>query len=123
MYKIRATTTQIDSSRYSCNKIFLEEDTVDQYIHSIIPFINMKPIKNDIQVLLPNKATMKSSHTYNLKISDIPEESTKAHIFKEVASVSLLYIGQLYDVGYTAHFTKEKLYIFFKRQLIMQGTR
>ena len=42
--------------------IFFEEDTVDQYIHSAIPVINMKPTENVIQVLLPNEATIKSSH-------------------------------------------------------------
>ena len=65
---------------------------------------------------------MKSSHTCNLPIPNLPKETIKAHIFKELASGSLLYIGQLCNVGYTTHFTKEKLYIFFKRKLIIQGT-
>ena len=66
---------------------------VDQYLHSVISVINMKPTKNGIQVLLPNKTTIKYSRSYNLKIPDLPEEATRAHISKVLVSGSLLSIG------------------------------
>ena len=66
---------------------------------------------------------MQSPHTCKLKNPDLPEEATKSHIIKELSSGSLLSIEQLCDLGCTAHFTKEKLNIFVKRKLIMQGTR
>ena len=66
---------------------------------------------------------MQSTHTCNLNIPDLPATATQAHVFDELASGSLLSIGQLCDAGCTAYFTKEKLYIFHNRKIIMRGAR
>ena len=97
----------------------MEEDTIDNYLHSTILITNSKPTDQEIEVLLPNNATMRVTHTCNIYIPELPISATQAHLFKELACESLVSIGQLYDVGCTAHFTKQKLYIFYNRKLIM----
>ena len=53
----------------------------------------------------------------------LPQQARTAHIFPQLASGSLLSIGQLCDAGYTALFDKRKLYIFYNGKIILQGTR
>ena len=72
--------------------------------------------------MLPNNATMQSTHTCTLNIREFLAKATRAYIFKELVSESLLSIRKLCDVGCPVYFTKNKLYIFHKRKLIMQGT-
>ena len=66
---------------------------------------------------------MHSTHTGQLDIPALPPEAKTAHIFSELASGSLLSIGQLCDHGCSAYFDKAKLYILYKGNIIMQGSR
>ena len=77
---------------------FFEDDdkTISsKFIHTNIPLTYIKPTSRGIEVLLPNKATMKSTHTALLDIPNLPESARKTHIFRQLASGSLLSIGQL----------------------------
>ena len=65
--------------------ILLEEDNTDQYIHSDILTKNIETTNDDIEVLLPNKGTMKLTYTCNQDIPKLSRKSTKAHIFRELA--------------------------------------
>ena len=47
---------------------FLEEDKINQYIHSDTPIVNSKSRDNVIHILLPNNATMKFTHTHVTQI-------------------------------------------------------
>ena len=100
-----------------------DKTTTSTFIHTNIPLTNIKPTSRGIEVLLPNKATMKSTHTALLDIPNLPESARTTHIFPQLASGSLLSIGQLCDAGCTALFDKHKLYIFHNGKIIMQGTR
>ena len=66
---------------------------------------------------------MQATHTCELNIPHLPHAARQAHMFDELASGSLLSIGQLCDAGCTAWFDKKKLYIFYQGKIIMQGTR
>ena len=102
---------------------FLQHNNNHDYIHTAIPVLNITPTSNGIDVLLPNNATMHSTHTGQLDIPALPPEAKTAHIFTELASGSLLSIGQLCDHGCSAYFNKAKLYILYKGNIIMQGSR
>jgi hypothetical protein len=93
------------------------------YAHTSLPLINVKPVSQGITVLLPNKATMMSTHEAELDIPLLPAHAKKVHIFPELASGSLLSIGQLCDGGCTATFTASKLYIYLHGKIIIQGTQ
>jgi hypothetical protein len=55
-------------------------------------------------VLLPNGATMESTHTAELDIPELNAAASKAHVFPGMANHSLLSVGQLCDEGYTVTF-------------------
>ena len=66
---------------------------------------------------------MQATHTAKLDIPHLPQDARKAHIFPQLASGSLLSIGQLCDHGCSAYFDKSKLYILYNGRIIIQGTR
>jgi hypothetical protein len=55
-------------------------------------------------VLLPNGATMESSHAAELDIPKLNAAASKAHVFPGMANHSLLSVGQLCDEGYVVTF-------------------
>ena len=98
-------------------------DESDQHVHVDLPLTNIKATNKGISVLLPNNTTIKSTHTAELDIPQLPANAKKTHIFPHLASGSLLSIGQLCDAGCTALFETHKLYIFHNGKIILQGTR
>ena len=66
---------------------------------------------------------MQATHAAELGIPRLPRDARKAHIFPQLASSSLLSIGQLCDHGCSAYFDKSKLYILYNGRIIMQCTR
>ena len=75
-------------------------------IHCALPVENIQPNPQGIHVLLPNKATMRSTHTATIKVQGLPEHALTAHVFPQLASGSLLSVGQLCGGGCTATFDK-----------------
>jgi hypothetical protein len=77
-----------------------------QYIHTNVAVTNVKSTTSGIQVVLPNNDIMQATHTGQLDIPGISKEACTTHIFVNLASGSLLSIGQLCcDAGCTATFT------------------
>lgn len=94
-----------------------------QYIHTNVAVTDVKATTSGIQVVLPNSDIMQATHTGQLDIPGITKEARTTHIFANLASGSLLSIGQLCDAGCTATFTDEKLYIYKDGKIILQGER
>ena len=102
---------------------FTGDNIINQYLNDLIHIINKQQTSQGIHVLLPNNNNIPLTHTCNLNIPGLSTSATKDHIFNELASGSLIPTGKLCDVGYTTDFTKQKLYIFYKRNPIMQGSK
>jgi hypothetical protein len=104
---------------------FFETNTNhDKFAHISIPIKNKKLALTPITVLLPNGATMNSTHTAELDLPDLPSQARVVHLFPHLASGSLISIGTLCDAGCTALFRQHRLYIFNpKGRIIIQGTR
>ena len=66
---------------------------------------------------------MQSTHIAQINIPNLPDAAKQVHLFPNLASGSLLSIGQLCNSGCTATFTKSKLYIYFEGKIILQGSR
>ena len=66
---------------------------------------------------------MKTTPTATIQIPGLPTRALQAHLFPQLASGSLLSVGQLCDHGCTATFNKNELYIFHKGKIIVQGSR
>ena len=110
------TTTTIVADTGATSHFFegngIENDAAGQYINVHLPLTNIQPTQRGIEVMLPNSARMKSTHTAMLRMDNLPPEARRVHIFPHLASGSLLSIGQLCDAGCIALFDKQKLYIF-----------
>jgi hypothetical protein len=76
-----------------------------------------------LTVLLPNGATMTSTHTAELPLPHLPPAACLCHIFPQLSSGSLLYIGQLCDHGCEALFTATQLIITLQDKTILLGHR
>ena len=87
------------------------------------PLHNKKEVQTGIKVLIPDGSTMVSTHIGSLGLADLPPEASTAHVFKTLASGSLISIGQLADAGCEAHFDKKKVLITKDSRIIMTGTR
>ena len=95
----------------------------DDYIHTSILLTHISATQTGVKVLLSNHATIQASRTGKLDIPSLPPEARTSHIFTELASGSLLLIGQLCDHGCSAYFDKYKLYIIQNVHIIVQGSR
>ena len=119
----------LPSSILPCSKLVVDTGASHHFlqqsdlIHCALPIDEVKPNPQGINVLLPNKATMRSTHTASINIPGLPKHARIAHIFPQLASGSLLSVGQLCDEGCTATFNKNKLYIYHKGKTILQGSR
>jgi hypothetical protein len=75
------------------------------------PCLNKVESRNPLTVLLPNGATMKSSHTADLDIPELSAAASKAHVFPGMAHHSLLLVGHLCDEGYIITFQEDTVTI------------
>ena len=58
--------------------------------------------------MIPDGIAMVSTHIGSLGLADIPPETSMAHIFKTLASGSLISIDHLVDVDFEAHFDNKE---------------
>ena len=80
------------------------------------------PTNSGPAVRLPNNEIMQAKLEDHLPLPTLPPTSTKARVFKELQSASLLSVGQLYDSDCVAVFTKNDLKIFDdEKRIILRG--
>jgi hypothetical protein len=73
---------------------------------------------------MPNGDTMESSHTATLDVPELSNAVSIAHVFPGMANHSLLYVGQLYNKGYTVTFKNASVTICVSQELqILSGAR
>jgi hypothetical protein len=68
------------------------------------PCLSKVKYQNPLTVFLPNGATMESTHTAALDISELNKAASIAHFYPGMENHSLLSVGQLCNKGYTATF-------------------
>lgn len=78
---------------------------------------------NNIVVGLPNGDTLKTSHTCEINLPQLPKQARKAFILPGLSNHSLLSIGTLCDADCEAKFTKTQVIISHNQQPILQGWR
>ena len=85
---------------------------------------NLLPTTTGPAVRLPNNEIMQAKLKGNLPLPTLPSTSTKAHVFQELQSASLLSVGQLCDSDCDAVFSKHDLKIYDnKKRIILRGAR
>jgi hypothetical protein len=64
-----------------------------------LPAVNKRPASNPLAIHNPNGMIMYSTHTAELDIPHLPTGARQVHIIPDLASHTLLSIGQLCDAG------------------------
>ena len=87
------------------------------------PYItNIKEDDPRISVLCPNNHFLTSTHTADITYDHLPPDTKSAHLFRKLASGSLLSIGQLCDSSCEAFFNATTLLIRFQNKIVLTGT-
>lgn len=84
---------------------------------------NLQPTSEGISVQMPNGTFIKSTHTGELNIPNLPAGAKFAHVFPDLKTGSLLSIGNLCDYGLKAIYDKDTVKIYKDDQLLITGTR
>ena len=74
-------------------------------------------------VFLPNNNSITSNASGKLPLSNLSEDSKKAHILPGLKNSSLLSLGQLCDDGCIVHLTKTTIHVFKNDILVLSGIR
>jgi hypothetical protein len=85
------------------------------YIMVTVPVTNKKVATMPIQVTLTDGAFIKSSHTCELILPQLPKTAKKAHVIPGLSTSSLLSVGKLVDAGCSVIFDKTKVQILHKK--------
>jgi hypothetical protein len=78
-------------------------------------------IQTQLEVHLPNGATIASTHTETLNLPSLPNASRQAHILPGLAQHSLLSVGQMCDSGCAVTFTANKVAVTHGATTILTG--
>ena len=84
---------------------------------------NIKVAKTPIEVSLPDGTKIKSTHTAELNIPQIPPEASACHIFPDLKHGSLISIGSLCSAGFNALFTDDTVEIRKHGEVVLRGFR
>jgi hypothetical protein len=104
--------------------VIADTGATGHFLNSNAPYYNKQSAEPGISVMLPDGACIKSTHTAQLIIPQLPPAACEAHIFPHLASGSLISIGQLCDHGCTAlFFDATTITIRLHNQTILTGTR
>lgn len=87
------------------------------------PVNNKQIATTPITILLPDGATLRSTHTCDLAIPGLRPEATKAHIVPGLAHTSLLSTAVLCDAGYQVTYDAAACHLHDGPRHILTGTR
>jgi hypothetical protein len=111
------------STTSSSSQLIADTGCTGHYFTINGPATCVQPSIQPLAVLLPNGASILSSHTGELDIPHIPLSARLCHLFPGLQSGSLLSIGQLCDAGCIATFTATRMDIYLGARCILQGYR
>ena len=116
-----ANVATADSSPLSLPLTVADTGCTSHFFTPNARLINVRPVIQSLPVTTPNGAIIYSSDVGELDLSNLPPAARIAHVFPDIASDSLLSIGQLCDTGCTAFFTKDTVTIKFDGDTVLTG--
>jgi hypothetical protein len=87
------------------------------------PVINKRRSLNPIHIRNPNGTIMISTHEADLDLPMLPPAARRIHIVPELASSSLISMGQLCDAGCSVAFTATKVNVSINDTVVLTGHR
>jgi hypothetical protein len=90
------------------------------------PVINLRPSLNPISIRNPNGTIMTSTHEADLldiMPTMLPPAARRIHIIPELASASLISMGQFCDAGFSVAFTATTVTVSINDTIVLTGHR
>jgi hypothetical protein len=87
------------------------------------PVINKRLSLNPISIRNPNGTIMTSTHEADLDLPMLPPAARRIHIVPELASASLISMGQLCDAGCSVAFTASNVNVSINDIIVLTGHR
>jgi hypothetical protein len=118
------SSTSLDtSSGPPTTSIIANTGSTAHFGTTTLPVVNKRPATNPIAIHNPNGTIMYSTHTAELDIPHLPPAMHQVHIIPNLASHTLLSIGQMCDTGCAVTFNATTVTVTYQNRLILQGTR
>jgi hypothetical protein len=113
---------------------FKEDSSATAHFHEItdqLPHRPISPSNPAVHVIVPNGNIMTSTATTQIPLPHLNPASTKSHAFPNLASSSLLSVGQICDNACTAIFNANSVHMYRNKDItiipsrppIISGTR
>ena len=105
----------------SKQEAIMDTGSTGHYFGLEIPLENSKTTLTPLNVELPDKSIIHSTHTGLLPIPALPPAACLAHQFPKLRGTSLISIGQLCDHGCEARFYHNQAIVLYKDHIILHG--
>ena len=95
------------------------------YLHANDEHILQQPvsISNGPKAILPDSSVIDAHKQGHLRLPDLSPNASKAYVFKDLTSASLLSVGQLCDDGCTVTFSAHDVKAFKNGKEVIHGSR
>jgi hypothetical protein len=101
----------------------LDSGCTSNFLSSTAPCSDKQAAHVPLNVNMPNGTTIRSSHTCNLLLTDLPHQARQAHILQGLVHTSLISVGQLCDNGCSVTFTQDQFTVSKNGKCVMYGSR
>ena len=101
----------------------LDSGTTDHFLSIRAGVYNIRPTKNQVNVTIPDGATLQSSHECDINWPDLPKEARTGHILPGLANQSLIPVVKLYNAGCIVIFHKLCCTILYNNKIILYGIK
>ena len=87
------------------------------------PVVNKQPSTNPLKITLPNGKVVQSTHTCNIDIPWLPDQTTEAHILPVLAHSSLILTWKFCDAGCKVVLNMTECWVYHKGKLVLTEGR
>jgi hypothetical protein len=116
-YTPTTTNTPIDDTS------ILDSGCTINFLSAAAPCSDKQAAHVPLNVNMLNGATIQSSHTCNLLLTNIPHQARQAHILPGLVHNSLILVGQLCDNECSVTFTHDQVTVSRNGKDVMYGSR
>ena len=114
----------VDATTPRISPLVADTGVTGTFLEMNAPYItNIKEADSGIKVLCPNNQYFTSTHTADVSFPNLPPTAKSAHLFEQLASGSLLSVGQLCDASCQDFSDATRMNILFQQKVVITGNR
>ena len=101
----------------------LDSCTKDHFLSIRANLYNIRPTQNQVNMTIPDGATLKSSHECDINWPALPKEAQTGHILPGLANQLLISAVELYNAGCIVIFQELCCIVLYKNKIILYGIK